>query len=82
MTPGNLKADMSPLIKSEPRFQVALDVLRRGRVFSENASLPESTNLFNVLLEQVHEAANKRKTPEAAMEYATAEWNKILAKYA
>ena len=80
--PGNLKADMSPLVQREPRFQVALNVAKRGRVFAEVAGMPECTNLLRIQIEQIHEAANKRKTPEAAMESATAEWNKVLAKYA
>jgi len=82
MQPGNLKADMSALVKRDPRFQVALDVVKRGRVFSEVSGIPEAPNVFRILTEQIHEAANKKKTPEEAMEFATAEWNKVLAKYA
>jgi multiple sugar transport system substrate-binding protein len=79
--PANLKADMSALVQREPLYQVTLNVARRGRVFAEIAGMPEGPNLLRIQVEQIQEAANKRKTPEAAMEFATAEWNKVLAKY-
>jgi len=82
MQPGNLKADMGPLVQRDPRFKVALDVVKRGRVFSEVSGIPEAPNLFRIETEQVHEAATKRKTVEQALEATTVEWNKVLAKYA
>jgi len=82
MPSANRKVDMSPLVQRDPLFKTALDVVARGRVFAETAILPEGTNLLRIQIEQIQEAANGRKTPEAAMEFATAEWNKIFAKYA
>jgi ABC-type glycerol-3-phosphate transport system substrate-binding protein len=77
--PGNSKADVSELFQKEPRLKVSAAVLAKGRAFAE--PLPEAINLYRILVEQIHEAANKRKTPEQAMEFAAAEWNKVLAKY-
>jgi multiple sugar transport system substrate-binding protein len=80
--PGNRKADVNELFQVEPRMKIAAEVFARGRCYTEAASVPEAVNLFRILVEQIHEAANRRKTPEQALETATAEWNKIIAKYA
>lgn len=80
--PANTKADVSEALKSDPRLKVAVDILAKGRVFMETAAMPRGTDLFRILVEQIHEAANKRKTPEQALEFATAEWNRIIAELA
>jgi ABC-type glycerol-3-phosphate transport system substrate-binding protein len=77
--PGNTKADVSELYQAEPRLKISAAVLAKGRAFAE--PLPEALNLYRILVEQIHEAANKRKTPEQALEFATVEWNKVIAKY-
>ena len=78
--PANTKADVSTLFARDPRLKVPVEVLAKGRVFLETAAMPKVTDLFRILVEQIHEAATKRKTPEQALEFATAEWNKIIAQ--
>jgi ABC-type glycerol-3-phosphate transport system substrate-binding protein len=80
--PGNAKADISELLEADPRLKVPAQVLVRGRCFAEAAALPEAVNLYRILVEQIHEAATKRKTVEQALAFATAEWNQIIAKHA
>jgi multiple sugar transport system substrate-binding protein len=78
--PANTKADVSEVFKRDPRLKIPVDILSRGRVLLEAAGMPKVTELFRILVEQIHEAATKRKTPEQALEFATAEWNKIIAE--
>lgn len=80
--PGNTKADVSELFTADPRLKVPLGILEKGRVFMEAAGMPEVTNLWRILTEQIHEAANNRKTPEEALESANDGWKEVLAKYA
>ena len=80
--PGNTKADVSELFQTEPRLKISAAIMAKGRCFIEAAALPEGVNLYRILAEQIHEAANKRKTVEQALEFATAEWNKVIAKHA
>lgn len=80
--PGNTKADVSELYEADPRLKVPVDVLAKGRVFLETAGMPQVTDLFRILVEQVHEAATGRKTAEEALAFATEEWDKVLSEYA
>ncbi len=80
--PGNTKADVSEMFKADPRLKVPVDVLTRGRVYLETAGMPKVTDLFRILVEQVHEAASNRKSAEEALATATDEWDKVLAEYA
>jgi multiple sugar transport system substrate-binding protein len=80
--PGNTKADVAELYQIEPRLKISAAIMARGRVYIEAAALPEGVNLYRILAEQIHEAANKRKTVEQALDFATAEWNKVIAKHA
>ncbi|MHB1413683.1 MAG: ABC transporter substrate-binding protein [Chloroflexota bacterium] len=80
--PGNTKADVSEMFKADPRLKVPVDILAKGRVFLETAGMPNVTDLFRILVEQIHEAASNRKTPEEALQFAAKEWDAVLAKFA
>jgi multiple sugar transport system substrate-binding protein len=80
--PGNTKADVSELLNTDWRVKAAAGIASKGRLFAEMASMPEGVNAYRILVEQIQEAANKKKSVEEALEFATAEWNKLLAKYA
>ena len=67
---------------AESRLKVSVAIMARGRCFIEAAALPRVGESHRILNEQIQEAATKRKTVEQAMDVATAEWNKVIAKYA
>ena len=79
--PGNIKADVSEMLAADARLQVCVDVIKRGRGFQESSVMPEAVNMALIFTEQVHEVANKRKTPEEALDFTHTAWNKIFAKY-
>ena len=79
--PANTKAEVGELLKADPRLKIPVDILRKGRVFLETAAMPNVVEMSRIFVEQIHEAVNKRKTPEQALEFANAEWNKVLAKF-
>ena len=78
---ANTKADVSEMY-ADRRVKAFADIFAAGRCFIEMHVMPETINAYRILVEQIHEIANKRKTVEEALEFATTEWNKILAKYA
>jgi ABC-type glycerol-3-phosphate transport system substrate-binding protein len=80
--PGNTKADMSAVFAADPRMKIDMDTLAQGRAFMETAILPQATDLFRILTEQIQEAASDRKSPEDALAFVEAEWSKVIAKYA
>ncbi|MGQ9584108.1 MAG: ABC transporter substrate-binding protein [Anaerolineae bacterium] len=80
--PGNTKSDVSEMLKRDPRLNVPVEILKRGRVLNPEAAMPEFTNLCRISIEQIHEVVNGRKSVEEALEFANTEWDKILQKYA
>jgi multiple sugar transport system substrate-binding protein len=77
--PGNNKADIGEMIKAEPRLQVPLDILKKGRTYMEGAAMPNQTECARIFTEQVVEALSGKKTPEDALKFANDEWVKIFA---
>jgi len=75
--PANTKADISSMIKAEPRLQVPLDILKKGRCFTEAFTMPSFTDAMRIWDEQILLALAGKASVEDAMKVTNDEWDKL-----
>ena len=78
--PGNSAASV-PAVQSDPMLKTAAEILKDPRVMAEDAAAPQNFDLWRIMVEQVQEALQNKKTVQQAMDEAAKGWNDILAKY-
>ena len=78
--PGN-SAAVVPAIQTNPMLKTAAEILKDPRVMAEDAATPQNTDLWRIMVEQVQEALQNKKTVQQAMDDAAKGWDAILAKY-
>jgi len=78
--PGNTAADVSELTEADPRLEVPMEILRKGRCFMEGAAIPKQTEAARIFTEQVLATLNGDKSAEEALQFTNDEWDKIFAE--
>ncbi len=78
--PGNSAANV-PAIQNDPMLKTAADILKDPRVMAEDAATPQNSDLWRIMVEQVQQAVQNKKTVQQAMDDAAKGWDDILAKY-
>ena len=78
--PGNTAANVDELYEADPRLLVPKAILEKGRCFAIAAGMPETTNLFRIATEQVHEMVGGKSVADGLADI-DAGWNDVLSQY-
>ena len=78
--PGNTAANVDELYEADPRLLVPKAILEKGRCYAIAAGMPETTNLFRIATEKVHEMVGGKDVAKGLAEI-DAGWDEVLAQY-